>query len=47
MTEPETKQEKLARLKKSVAKKENSLVIQIMESDWYDFNPSRRFLLLI
>jgi len=45
--EPETKQEQLARLKKSVAKKENSLVIQIMESDWYDFNPSRRFLLLI
>ncbi len=45
--EPETKQEKLARLKKSVAKKENSLVIQIMESDWYDHCPSKRFLLTI
>lgn len=44
--EPETKQEKLARLKKSVAKKENSLVIQIMESDWYDKNPGARFLLV-
>ncbi len=46
MTEPETKQEKLARLKKSVAKKENSLVVQVMESDWYDHNPGRRFVLL-
>lgn len=44
--EPETKQEKLARLKKSVAKKENSLVIQIMESDLYDRNPGARFLLV-
>ena len=44
--EPETQQEKLARLKKSVAKKKNSLVIQIMESDWYDFNPGARFLLV-
>ncbi len=46
MTEPETKKEQLARLKKSVAKKENSLVIQVMESDWYDHNPGRRFVLL-
>ena len=45
--EPETKQEKLARLKKSVAKKENSLVIQIMESDLYDYNPGARMLLLV
>jgi hypothetical protein len=44
--EPETKQEMLARLKKSVAKKENSLVIQIMESDLYDYNPGARFLLV-
>ena len=44
--EPETKQKMLARLKKSVAKKENSLVIQIMESDLYDRNPGRRFLLV-
>jgi hypothetical protein len=43
----ETKQEKLARLKKSLAKKENSLVIQIMESDLYDHCPSKRFLLTI
>jgi hypothetical protein len=44
--EPETKQEQLARLKKAHAKKENSLVIQIMESDLYDWNPSARFLLV-
>jgi hypothetical protein len=45
--EPETKQEKLARLKKSLAKKENSLPIQIMESDLYDFNPGARMLLIV
>lgn len=45
--EPETKQETVARLKKSVAKKENSLVIQIMESDLYDYNPGARFLLVV
>jgi hypothetical protein len=45
--EPETKQEQLARLKKARAKKENSLIIQIMESDLYDYNPGARFLLVI
>jgi hypothetical protein len=43
----ETKQEKLARLKKAHAKKENSLPIQIMESDLYDYNPGARMLLLV
>jgi hypothetical protein len=45
--EPETKQEKLARLKKAHAKKENSLFIQIMESDLYDWNAGARMLLLV
>jgi hypothetical protein len=45
--EPETKQEKLARLKKAYAKKNMSLPILIQESDLWDWNPTRRMLLLV
>ncbi len=43
----ETPKEQAARLKKAHVKKENSLLIQIMESDLYDYNPSARFLLTV
>jgi hypothetical protein len=39
--------EQVAKLKKKLAKKDDSLVIQIMESDLYDYNPGARMLLLV
>jgi hypothetical protein len=43
----ETPKEKAARLKKARAKKEGTLPIWLMESDWYDYNAGARMLLLI
>ena len=43
----ETKQEKLARLKAAAKKKSKSLPILIMESDLWDWNTTKRMLLLV
>jgi hypothetical protein len=43
----ETPKEKARRLKREHAKKNGSLSIQVMESDWYDYNAGARFLLTI
>jgi hypothetical protein len=38
--------EKAAQIRKALAKKESSLIIKIMESDLYDWNPTARYLLV-
>lgn len=43
----EEKAELRAKVRKSKEKKETSLAIQILESDWYDYNAGRRYLLTI
>jgi len=45
-TIPETKAERLARLKKAAGISDKSLTILIQESDLYDWDPSARLLLL-
>ena len=43
----ESQQEKAARLKAALKKKQKSLPILVMESDLYDWNPGARMLLLV
>jgi hypothetical protein len=46
-TTPETKAERLARLKKAAGISDKSLTIMIQESDLYDWDSSARLLLLV
>src|ERR1700752_4316249 len=46
-TTPETKAERLARLKKAAGISDKSLTILIQESDLYDWDSSARLLLLV
>jgi len=46
-TIPETKEERLARMKKAAGISDKSLTILIQESDLYDWDPSARLLLLV